>query len=149
MNRLARTVLACSAVALSATGLSACGGSSTTAKSSASSTASAVASSSGATRGGAGANLRELYTEPQVQACLKAAGITVPTFSARPSGARPSNLSSGERPTNFPTGARPSGSGFPGAGGDFTKIEAALKACGIAVPTFTPRSGAPTAAPSS
>jgi hypothetical protein len=154
MNRISHAVFVGSAVALSGLALVACGGSSGAAKStgSASAAPSAASSASGGARG-AGGDLRTLYNDPQVQACLKAAGITVPTFSARPSGARPSGAPTGERPTNFPSGARPSGSGFAGgqANGQFAKIEAALKACGIAVPTFTPRSGgaAPTASPSS
>ena len=152
MKRISRAGFVGSAVALSAVALVACGGSSGSAKSSPSSTPSAAASASGAARGGGG-DLRTLYSDPQVQACLKAAGITIPSFSARPSGARPSGAPTGERPTNFPSGARPSGSGFPGgqANGEFAKIQAALKACGIAVPTFTPRSGgaAPADSPTS
>jgi hypothetical protein len=151
MNRWSLTALAGSVLALSGGALVACGGSSGTANASTSSAATAVASSSSARRGAGGADLRNLYTDPQVRACLAAAGIAVPTFSARPSGTRPTGSFTGPRPTDFPTGARPSGSGFPGgqANGEFAKIEGALKACGIAVPTFTPRSGAaaPTAAP--
>lgn len=73
----------------------------------------------------------------QVRMCLSAAGITLPTPRPFPSGsARPSR------------GARPSG-GF-GRGGGFGGVlqspeaQAALKACGIALPTRRAgRSGAP------
>jgi len=84
-----------------------------------------------------------------IQACLKAAGIAVPTFSGgpRPSGsARPSF--NGTPPAD---GVRPSdGQGFGGGrGGMFQSAEAqaALKACGITVPTG--RGNRPSATPSS
>lgn len=80
----------------------------------------------------------------KIQACLKAAGISVPTNSdfPRPSG----SFSPGGTP---PSGARPSGppSGG-GAGGLFNSPEAqaALKACGITMPTGGP---GPNATPTS
>jgi len=74
-----------------------------------------------------------------IQDCLKAAGITVPTpnGSARPSGgARPSG--NGTPPTDGvrPSGA-PGGGNGGGGGGMFQSAEAqaALKACGITMPT--------------
>jgi hypothetical protein len=91
-----------------------------------------------------------------VRACLSAAGITMPAFpSGRPSftgTARPTF----SRDPNF-TG-RPSGTGFPGRGGpgggfmfNDPQVKAALEACGITVPTFTPRGrpSRPTASPTS
>jgi hypothetical protein len=146
VNPVARRRVGAAAIALATFSLAACGGSAASSKSSPTASASASSSASGADGGGA-AGLRQLYSDPQVQACLKAAGIAVPTFSARPSGERPSNFPSGTRPSTFPSGARPSGargSGFDTgqASGELTKIDDALKACGIAVPTFAPRSGA-------
>ncbi|MGV8966281.1 MAG: hypothetical protein ACOH2F_08375 [Cellulomonas sp.] len=80
----------------------------------------------------------------QIQDCLTAAGIATPT--GRPSGAttgRPSGA-----PTGRPTG-RPSGSPPGGGRGAFAdpKTQAALKACGITLPTRPADDGFPTAAP--
>lgn len=77
-----------------------------------------------------------------VQACLKAAGVAVPTPSGGFPTNRPSNRPS-NRPTNLP---RPSGTGGfrngPGGGmrGVFAskQAQAALKACGITIPTGRP-----------
>jgi hypothetical protein len=70
-----------------------------------------------------------------VQSCLEAAGVSMP--------ARPSFSGSG-RPAFSPGG---------GGAGMFSspEVKAALEACGITVPTFTPRNrpSQPTAAPSS
>ena len=87
-----------------------------------------------------GADMQKIF------ACLKAAGIDVPDLpsgmpSGRPSG-MPSEMPSG-MPSDRPSGARPSGapSDFRGRGGiDFSdaKVAAALKACGIAVPSGMP-----------
>ena len=89
----------------------------------------------------------------QIQACLKAAGIEVPTPSGAPSG-MPSDGAGGgpgggTPPSGMPSGAAPSGapSGGPGGGPggrrggvDLSdkKVQAALKACGITVPTARP-----------
>ena len=78
----------------------------------------------------------------KVQACLKAAGITVPT--GVPSGL-PSNLPSGV-PSNLPSGGfngTPPPGFTPGQGGGpgfltDPKAQAALKACGITLPTGPP-----------
>lgn len=77
----------------------------------------------------------------KIQDCLKAAGIDVPTFpSGRPSGT----------PTALPSGApsfdpnQPPPSGFPGgSGGGFNdpKVQQALAACGISLPTPQPNGG--------
>jgi len=109
-----------------------CGGAS--ANSSAAGSSPSASASSRASRAGFDPALRQ-----QIQDCLTAAGIAVPTGSGRPSGApsgEPSN-----RPTGRPSGAstgRPSGVG----GGAFAdpKAQAALKACGITIPSF--RTGA-------
>ena len=71
----------------------------------------------------------------KIQACLKAAGVSLPTRSAFP---RPTGTF--VRPTNFP---RPTGTaGFRGRGGaggaglfNSPQVKAALAACGITVPT--------------
>jgi hypothetical protein len=106
----------------------------------------------------------QLLDNPQAKACLAAAGIALPTArpsgsggpsgaggSGFPSGQRPSGFPSGQRPSNLPSGARPSG-GAGGFGGQdsaqFQKIQAALTACGITVPT-TGRSATPTPLPTS
>jgi hypothetical protein len=88
-----------------------------------------------------------------VTACLKAAGITVPTAPARaPSGSTGSGASgapAGSMPAGTPpSGSAPTGSAPTGAGGggapsgrtgtsssQMAKIQAALKACGITVPS--------------
>jgi hypothetical protein len=76
-----------------------------------------------------------------IQACLTAAGISVPTPSGMPSGGpRPSGTFNGTPPAD---GVRPSraagqgGAGGGGGGGMFqsAEVQAALKACGITVPT--------------
>lgn len=87
-----------------------------------------------------------------IQKCLTAAGISMPTPSGAPSGA-PSGTPGGQggqgTPPNGtpPTGAAGSG---PGGGGMFSdaKVVAALKACGLTVPTGGPRptaTGSPSA----
>jgi hypothetical protein len=117
--------------------LAACGGSSSTA----STTPSAAAT--GAPGGGGGANNADFA---KIQACLKAAGITVtmPSGGARPpGGARPSGTAQPR-----PSGSAGAGGGPGGGGGMFSsaKAQAAIKACGLTVPTGGGRGGAqPTA----
>ncbi len=73
--------------------------------------------------------------QKKIQQCLKAAGLS----SAFPSGA-PSGGPSGSPPSGFPSGS-PSGfpSGIPSGGprGAFNnpQVKAALKACGLTLPT--------------
>jgi len=76
----------------------------------------------------------------QIQACLKAAGISVPTPTGMPSGGPgggPSGMPSGGPPSGGPSGGPQGGRG---GGVDFSdkKVQAALKACGISVPTARP-----------
>lgn len=78
----------------------------------------------------------------KIRTCLKAAGIDLPASfgSGRPSGV-PSGLPSG-LPSFDPN--QPPPSGFPGGGGGTSndpKVQQALAACGIPLPTFTPNSG--------
>ncbi|MCW2529357.1 MAG: hypothetical protein JWM76_4217 [Pseudonocardiales bacterium] len=149
MTRPVRIAVTTVALAASTLGLVACGGKSGSSTASTTSAAASASGSASASNGGrAGGRFGEIYSDPKVQACLKAAGITVPTAAARPSGSftgtRPSNFPSGERPSNFPSGARPSGAGAGGGFGNSAeseKIQAALKACGITLPT---RTGQPT-----
>ena len=102
----------------------------------------------GAPSGGRGGGFRmDPAQQQKIQDCLKAAGIAVPSFSGRPSGSF-SPRPSGSRPS----GSRPSGSftGRPGGGfgGRFAdpKTQAALKACGITLPSRGPgQAGQPTA----
>ncbi len=140
MRSIRYTLLAGTTVALASVGLTACGGSSATpAAAPAATTSAAPAPAAGAAGGGGGARA-QLYADPKVQQCLQAAGIKIP--QGRPSGT--------PRPSGQP---RPSGterpSGTPGQGGvgsaEMQKIQAALKACGIALPARPSRSGAPAA----
>ena len=121
--------------------LTACGGSSGgTATPAAAATGSPGANGQGGGFGGAD------FTA--IQNCLSAAGISLPTPSGRPSGAaRPSGTFNGTPPTD---GARPSGAARAG-GGLFqsAEVQAALKACGIAVPTGRGARPTATAAPTS
>jgi hypothetical protein len=135
------------AALLGAGTLAACGGSGS---SSGTSTSTSSAASGSAAAGGAG-----LFSSAAVQTCLKAAGITVPTGGARPSGsAGLGELPSGVRPSGarpsggsgMPSGARPSGAGGGFGGADNAKIQAALKACGITLPTRSGAAAAPSAA---
>ena len=130
-------------------GLTGCGSSGGTSAAAASAAASPAPSTRpSGVRGGFDATQLKAIT-----ACLPAAGIAVPTFSA---GARPSGAPSGGIPSGAPTGI-PSGGpgggaggqGGPGgaAGGIFgsSAAQAALKACGITLPTGRPgASAAPT-----
>ena len=105
---------------------------------------------SGSARPGNGNPLGQILNDPKAQACLKAAGITLPTRTGRPSGfptgGRPSGFPTGQRPsglptdfpTNFPSGQRPTG--FPGGGLQFQAIQQALTACGVAL---SPPTGQP------
>ncbi|MEO8517929.1 MAG: hypothetical protein ABI438_02025 [Dermatophilaceae bacterium] len=145
MMVLTRAVSAGAALIV-AVGLAGCGSSSTSSGTATSTTASPTGAPTGAAgrvpgRAGAGGlggfDSAQLQ---QVQDCLKAAGVAVPT-------APPSGFPSGD----FTPGAgRPSGgTGGPGAGagagGLFNNPEAqaALKACGITLPT-NPGGGRPT-----
>jgi hypothetical protein len=142
------------AVALLCAGLlAACGGGSSKAGAAAAATTSPSSSPSGSggPRGAGGAG-RNVFADPKVSQCLSAAGIAVPSFSARP---RPTGTGATARPSF--TGPRPSGSNRPGGGfggfGGFggnsaqsTQIQQALKACGIALPTFS-RGARPSTSP--
>ena len=151
-RRTGRAFAATSVAAVAALSLVACssGGSGATAASAPSgsvSTASGTGPGTSANTGqGGGFGGGNAAQFAQIQTCLKAAGISLPTFSGRPSGTRPSGA-----PSNFPSGVRPSGmpSGIPsgarpGGGGAFSQIlssdaaKAALKACGITLPSGAP-----------
>jgi hypothetical protein len=130
--------------ALSATMLAACGsGSATTTAAGAQPTAAPGAPSPGGFRGRGAFDPAEFT---KIRQCLAAAGIDLPTPSPRPSGA-PSG-------TGFaPEGSPAQGFGQPGAGrrSGFGNVlrspaaAAALKACGITLPTRPPgSSGTPT-----
>jgi hypothetical protein len=137
MNRVLKLIVAMVAVAGCAAGLAACSSGS---KSAAAATSSATGSAP-APSGSAGAGRRGAFADPKVTACLKGAGITLPN-RVRPSGSRSAFPSGSARPS----GPRPSGSrasGFPRGGGfggfgnsaQAKKIQVALKACGITLPT--------------
>jgi hypothetical protein len=105
--------------------LAACGSSS-----SGSGTTSNASAGASATRPGGGR--RGFLQDPKVVACLKKAGVTVPT---RPRGANggPPGGQNGQRP-NGQNGQPPSGQGRPnrGAGSaQFQKLRAALQKCGV------------------
>ena len=130
--------------------LVACGGGSKGSSSSSSpggSSASPSSSSTANSDGRQGGGFAALFDDPKVKACLSAAGVAVPSFGARPSGAPTGGFpSGGARPSGAPTG----GFGGPGGqnSGDFQKIRAALSACGISLPAFN-GSGTPAAPQSS
>lgn len=106
-------------------GLTGCGGSTPTA---AASTAAPQAGQGGAAR-------IDPALRQKITSCLQAAGIAVPTFAPRPSGEpRPTGR---PRPTGAPGGGGPGG-GF-GAAFSSPEAKAALQACGITVPTRSPR----------
>lgn len=128
-----RTVRGATIALVLAGSLAACGGGGS---SPASTTAAAGATSTpNPSRSGRFFNNPEFQ---KIRDCLTAAGIQLPTPSLRPSGSPPS--------------PRPSGSGRGlGGNGMFSdpKVQAALKACGLTVPTGRPTrlpSGAPTGA---
>lgn len=128
--------------------LTACGGSTKPAASATSAAASASASPPAAAGGG------NFLQSTQVQACLKAAGISIPTRSGtRPTGSFPSGTRpTGERPTGTPSGGAGAGGAGGGFGAESTEIQAALKACGITLPTGgrgAPTGTAPSSAPTS
>jgi hypothetical protein len=145
MRTFVRPALLAGIAVSTAIGIAACGGG--TASTSTSSTpAAAPAASTSATATGAAGGRGNPFADPTIAACLKAAGIAVPTFTrptgsftGRPSGSftRPSGSFTRARPTGSFT--RPSGAGGFGGFGtnspDFQKIEQALTACGIALPT--------------
>jgi hypothetical protein len=120
-----RTLLAVRLVAAVGV-LAGCGSSSDGASPSTDETTSGAARPSGAPTGGPRAGQLS-----EIQTCLKAAGITVELPTGRPSfspGATP--------PSGPPAGADQSG-GF-GAIFNDPKAQAALKACGISLPTAPP-----------
>jgi len=142
-------------------GIAACGGASSPAPAANSTTvptpgASSSANATGGTGRGAGgrAALAGIANElPQIKQCLTAAGIStadLPTAipTARASGQPRPSFNPSDRPT-----ARPSAGFRGGAGGGFFQIfnnpadVAALKACGISVPTFTGRAAVPNGSP--
>jgi hypothetical protein len=135
--------------------LAACGGGSSTATPAASSSAGPTGSPGPGGPGGAFAGM----DMTAVRSCLEAAGVTMPAFpSGRPSFSRDPNFTGRPSFSRDPNStAGPRGTGFPGGGrgGGFflndPKIRSALEACGITVPTFTPRGrpSVPTASPSS
>ena len=95
---------------------------------------SAAAGNEGGDRGpGFGADFQK------IQDCLTAAGITLPTPSGTfrpPTGTPPSGGPEGTPPSGAP---RDGGGGFGGGRFADPKVQAALKACGITVPTGRPR----------
>jgi hypothetical protein len=153
MRSFVRPALLAGIIVSTAAGVVACGGGSGSTSSSSSSSVSAVASSRGTNSdGGRTGQRNDPFADPTVAQCLKAAGIAVPTFT-RPSGTftRPSGTFS--RPSGTfsrPSGSftRPSGATGGGFGGgfgtdspEFAKIQQALTACGITLPTGGARGG--------
>jgi hypothetical protein len=154
MPRRTRLVLGTASLLIAGLSLTACGGGAKSGSATPSASSSSSASSTATRQGGAGG----LFANAQVQQCLKAAGITLPT----PTGSRPNRPSGsftpGERPSDRPTGSFTRGAG--GFGGGFfgadpaqaQAIQAALKACGITLPTgrrpgSSSSGAAPTATP--
>ncbi len=132
MQKMRYTLLAGTTVVLATVGLSACGGSTNTPATPTATTSGAPSAPSNGAAAARGARAR-LFADPKVQQCLDAAGIKVP--QGRPSGS--------PRPSSSPQ----PGGGAAGAGSaEMQKITAALKACGITVPT-RPRRGSSPATP--
>ena len=150
MTVLTRAVSAASATLICATALAGCGSSSTSSGATATTTAAPQATTS-QSRGQAGApGGFDPAVIQQMQTCLQAAGITMPSA---PSGVPGGGFTPGATPPSgatpgpdggFTPGATPPsganagpGGGGPGGGGMFNTPEAkaALKACGITVPT--------------
>jgi hypothetical protein len=107
--------------------LAGCGSSSGSSSTASSKKTTAAARPSGAPTGGAQAGQLA-----EIQACLKAAGISVDLPTGRPS------FSAGATP---PSGSPPAGGGAGGGLGavfNDPKAQAALKACGITLPTGQP-----------
>src|SRR6185369_8608457 len=103
---------------------------------------SAAAGNDGSGRGGPGFGA----DFQKIQECLAAAGITLPTPSGgfrTPDGTPPSGGPQGTPPSGAP---RDGGGGFGGGRFADPKVQAALKACGITVPTGRPRTSS-TASP--
>jgi hypothetical protein len=153
MIRSRRIHPAATALLITSVLLAGCGGGSGSASGAATSTAASTASS-GRPSGGAGGAFGgpggfDAATLQKITACLSAAGISVPSFSARPI---PTGTAGGARPTGLPSGGPPSGAPTGGQGGGpgglfgSAAAQAALKACGITVPTGRP---APSAAATS
>ena len=131
MQSSIRPLLAAGAPAVLVLSLAACGSSS----SGASAPASGVPSPT-SRPGGGSQQFQQFQQFQQIRDCLTAAGISVPTPSGRPAnGTPPTGM-----PGRLPPSARPSGA-LDGQGGTFfrsKKVRAALKACGLAVPTARP-----------
>ncbi|MGZ4625537.1 MAG: hypothetical protein ACXV3S_04450 [Kineosporiaceae bacterium] len=125
MFAITRAVTLGGSALLAASLVAGCGGTASAGTGSSSGPTTAPTSSAGAGGAGAGPGGAQFAA---IRSCLQAAGIPLPTPSARPSISR----SPGEP---RPSGPRPSG-GFRG-GRLFSdpKVQAALKACGITPPS--------------
>jgi hypothetical protein len=143
IHRRSGLVKAAVAAPVLAVVLAACGGSSSGGSAS---SATPTPSSTGQAGQRGGGAFGAQFTA--IEQCLKAAGIAVPTARARPSGSsfpRPSGSFNGTPPAggggfNGTPGTRPSGGFGGGAGGigtilNSSQAKAALKACGITIPT--------------
>jgi hypothetical protein len=128
-------------VLLAAASLAGCGSSANSATVAATPTSSATAPGprpSGRPTGLSTARAKQIA---QIQACFKAAGIPFPTGRpSRPPGATPGARPPGATPGATPPAGRGGGFGGGGLGGAFNSPEAqaALKACGITLPTGPP-----------
>jgi hypothetical protein len=113
--------------------LSACGGGGGGTTTAAPTSAGSAAGGAGGGPGFGGADFQK------IQECLTAAGITLPTPSGTfrpPTGTPPSGGPDGTPPSGAP---RDGGRGFGGGRFADPEVQAALKACGITVPTGRPR----------
>jgi hypothetical protein len=146
-----RRAVAAVPVLLLVLALAGCGGSSGSASSGSASAATATSrpADTGAAPGGGPAGGIDFTA---IQACLTAAGISVPVSSGRPAGGTPPSGTAQPNPTP-PAGAMPNGTPPTGAAADLgrgpgaalfssAKVKAALAACGITLPTGGPRPGA-------
>ncbi|NHC12709.1 hypothetical protein [Motilibacter deserti] len=164
---LATRAVAAATVPVSVLALAACGGGGSSSGTDAAAAPAASSAADGAAPpdgagmpgGGRGGFDSEQFT--QIRDCLTAAGISVPTPTARPdftpgTGFTPRPDMTGRptaRPTDLPTGAP--GQGGRGFGGGIGAVlqdpqaQAAITACGLEVPSVGSRGGATVAAPQS
>ncbi|HVP02674.1 MAG TPA: hypothetical protein VMT10_08900 [Solirubrobacteraceae bacterium] len=135
-------LLAVPAAAALVLGLTACGGSSGQ-----NATASAdpgIAQGGGARQGGPA-----MFANAKVRACLRKQGVAFPGRPSGGQGGQPPSGQTGTAPQGTPPGAPqggqpPSGigsGGTPANSAQFKKLQAALKACGVTMPSGPPSGG--------
>jgi hypothetical protein len=115
--------------------LAACGSSSSSSTNAAGAAGAQTAPGAGGAQAGRG-GFSALASDPKVVACLKKAGVALPTGGGRPGGGQGGGgQGGGGVPPGGGTGTAPNGRPQGGgAGGQFQKIRDALQKCGIQLP---------------